>query len=774
MRSLSLALTLCLLASIGWAEPIVEHLDPPSLARGKKNRLTAVGVGIDRAKDLWTSLPAGKLKVKPLSSEATKSEFEVEVAADCPVGLYGLRLATEDGLSNLQLFVVEEILPQAALKDPQAKFPVSVSGVFRAETADRYRIAVKEGQKLSFDVVASRLGTDADPLLAIYDAEGRRIAEHDNSPGLFFDCSLEHTFAAAGAYTVEVRDARFQGSPDWRYLLRIGNFPVSAVLLPSAVRPGEKAALVLSRQPGESLTLDVPRDQPLSSFYHAIRRANDTSASWVPLLASPLASVTEVEPNDTPEQATPVTSTPVLLHGAFETAGDKDFFAIDLKKGQRVTLRGETRALHSAADLELILHDPTGKEIARVDDVNLPGGGLDEGTLGASAGVDGRFRLLVRDVSRSGGPGFGYRIEIQPSQPRMQITSEVSAIALPQNSYQVLPLTVTRTDFTGPIVLSLIGAPAGVKLEPMVIPDGEASVICRLSTAAGAPLGLHTLGIAAAAQAGESTLSARVTFQPLVDKQVVNVDLIKHALRDNQRWLPASVTNRLALQITPPIPLAVDLPESVVVLPRYLQVALPVATTRSDAFEGDITFHAQGGQVGEESQGRRQVFVRYPVAKPGQATVALTFHSRSQANDTKDRIDVTATARVGTRRVELKRSFIMAVKPAFELAVETPNPLVLMPGGSGKIKLLVNRLPEFQGPVTVNPTFPPGVTFPEEIKIAAGQASVDVDVAVATDYKPGRARIRLPSFGQVAEYQEEPRTIEFELDVKAPPMPAKK
>ena len=60
----------------------------------------------------------------------------------------------------------------------------------------------------------------------------------------------------------------------------------------------------------------------------------------------------------------------------------------------------------------------------------------------------------------------------------------------------------------------------------------------------------------------------RVTGQPLVDRQVVNVDLIKIALRDNQRYLPPSVKDRLVLQVTPPIPFGVDFAEQSAILPR--------------------------------------------------------------------------------------------------------------------------------------------------------------------------------------------------------------
>src|SRR4051812_11492663 len=89
-------------ASACLAEPFVEHVEPASVARGQRQRIALVGRGVDRPQGLWTSLPPGKARVvSAQASDASRAELELEVASDCPLGIYGLRLATEDGLSNL-------------------------------------------------------------------------------------------------------------------------------------------------------------------------------------------------------------------------------------------------------------------------------------------------------------------------------------------------------------------------------------------------------------------------------------------------------------------------------------------------------------------------------------------------------------------------------------------------------------------------------------------------------------------------------------------------
>src|SRR5207302_38849 len=100
-------------------------------------------------------------------------------------------------------------------------------------------------------------------------------------------------------------------------------------------------------------------------------------------------------------------------------------------------------SLGSAADVELLLVDPTGREVQRVDDVALPSGVLEEAALNFNAGADGKHCLLVREITKSGGPGYGYRIDVQLGGPRVQLSCDFSALTIPQGSYQMLPIQVT-------------------------------------------------------------------------------------------------------------------------------------------------------------------------------------------------------------------------------------------------------------------------------------------------------------------------------------------
>src|SRR5271167_2950513 len=101
-------LTLIGLSSSCRAQGFVEHVQPPVLERGKTTRVTVVGAELGKALGLWTSLPAGAVKTTPVGEQtSSRAVLDVGVAANAPVGVFGLRLATEDGLANACLMLVD-------------------------------------------------------------------------------------------------------------------------------------------------------------------------------------------------------------------------------------------------------------------------------------------------------------------------------------------------------------------------------------------------------------------------------------------------------------------------------------------------------------------------------------------------------------------------------------------------------------------------------------------------------------------------------------------
>lgn len=760
---------LCADAQPAFAQAFIEHLAPPVLQRGAVTRLELLGSETQQPVGLWSSLPRDVLRVRSIGDgNATRAVLEVELTSQTPLGIYGLRLATRSGLSNVHLFLVDELPPAVRPVElsGDASLPVTLpaclTAVARPAAVDRYAITVAAGQRVAFEVVGNRFGKDYDPLVQIRNAAGKLIAECDNSVGLYFDCRFAHTFAAAGTYTVEVRDARYEGHPTWHYVLRMGDFPEARMAVPSTVRPGEPVSLGFPQIAGWQVPLTLPADQPLGTIFQEIRTAPTGVAAWLPLTVTDLAAKVEVEPNDKLETATVVT-VPAALNGVLGTPGDSDWFAFEVMQGQKLNFQGVSRVLGSAADLELVLFDADGREVRRVDDQDL-----EEGAFAFQSGKAGLHRLQVRDLSRSGGPEFAYRVDVRAGGPQFQLTAEAADLTVPQGTYQPLAIKVTRTDYAGEIGLELRGAPAGLTLEPAVIPAGVNEFVGHLQTTTSTPEGIFNLQVVGTATAeGGGRLQSELRTRPMIDRQLRNVDLILYALREDQVILPPSLTNQLALMVTPPAPFEISLPESLIHLTRFQTADFPIVTTRIASCVAPITFTVKGGQIGVETEERNQVYARFSPATVDQPRATGTFFNRILTQLNQHRVDLTASAVIDGQRVNLIRTFTLNVRAAFQPTYE-PAKLLAAPGGTVRVKLLANRVSTYDGPLTFTLGPANGFKFPETVEIPRGQESVEVELKADPQLNPGRHEIRVQVAGFVNKYEESLNLSNLQIEIKQP------
>jgi hypothetical protein len=783
------------------AQPFVESAAPPVIERGKSARVTFVGRNLAGAIGVWHSLGVGALKARPVESRADRAVFDIDASADAPVGVCGLRVATRDGLGNVILFLIDDLplRPRDAGDAPtRLTLPAAVWGTFRDGGIDRYPIEVTAGQRVSFEAVANRFGKDADPLLTIRDANGKWVAERDNDQGLYYDFRFEHRFENAGRYSIEVRDARFRGSEHHHYVLRMGRFPPGRVALPSAVRPGHNA-LTLPEAGESAIPFELAPGRLPGPFFGVLRRPDDQGSVWLPLTTAD-GDVIVAHPRDpareraqslaaapavtfafnlTPMRVNPFLSldaflptgrmqatpakVPGVMCGVLRKPGERQAFTFDLAKGQHVYVRGEAHALNSPVDLDVVLTDRFGRELRRGAESR------DEVVLDYAAGTPGMYGLIVRDQLHDGGDAFTYRLTVSDTPFPPQLAAEVEGLTVPQGSYQPVPIVVTRNGTAGPIRLKLIDAPPGLTLTHDEIGEKETTIGCKLAADASTPLGLYSVQIMAES-AGTRTL---VRTQPLIDKQIINVDLIPLALREDQRRLPPSLTDRFAVQVTPPAPFTMELPESTVTLARYQHADVPVVTTRVSGFDGPVRLTATGGQLADKNEGRTRVYAEFPDATPQQPRVTGGIYSKILSNVGKSRIEVAATAEHQGRRVTLTRTFELNLTTAFTVKA-TPAQVSLLPGGSAKVRLRLDRVKSFDGPVTLRLTPTQGLTFPETVVVPKGQSGADVDVTAAADAGPRKQNLTVTATATVDGYEEEQRGTPFEVEIRKVEPPPKK
>src|SRR5262249_54464620 len=133
----------------------------------------------------WTSFP-GEMVLAPDVPDNGKNAgelvYQVKTPADVPVGIHGIRVATDKGTSNLLLFVIDELPSIAQVKPNNSPataqmltLPCAVDGNVDSLVRNYYKFAVQAGQQLSFEVLARRIGSPLDPMIRILDMRGREL-----------------------------------------------------------------------------------------------------------------------------------------------------------------------------------------------------------------------------------------------------------------------------------------------------------------------------------------------------------------------------------------------------------------------------------------------------------------------------------------------------------------------------------------------------------------------------------------------------------------------
>src|SRR5262249_48920040 len=177
---------------------------------------------------------------------------KLTVAADSPLGVRDFRLASTLGVSSIgQLVVVDDpVVPEKGVNNTIDKanpvpVPCVVAGRIEvAEDGDYFKFHAAAVQTLAFEVWCARLQDKihdlqkhADPILTLYDVEGRELAANDDF--YFADPLLSYRFAKAGDYFIQVRDSTYAGDPRWVYALLATNRPYVAHTFPIAGNPGQ-------------------------------------------------------------------------------------------------------------------------------------------------------------------------------------------------------------------------------------------------------------------------------------------------------------------------------------------------------------------------------------------------------------------------------------------------------------------------------------------------------------------------------------------------------
>jgi hypothetical protein len=498
---------LLVVPSLAWADPPrLTGTSPLGVRRGETMEVAFEGSGLHDSPRLVA--PFRFQLEESAGSNPEAAQWKVRLAVDdrTAVGVYPVRIVTNSGVSNPILFAVGQV-PQVREVEPNNGLdgaqtipePVVVEGECPGNDLDFFRFSGRAGERIVVDAVCARVGSEVDPMIRLTTAGGRLVASADDSPGLVTDATLTAVLPEDGDYVLEFCDSRFAGAGRVGYRLLIGAVPYAGEVHPLALPRGQNTALELR---GGTLSIDglfalrTPSDPFCSVIYPKIPARLLGDPAWAgsdldvelpapALLGSPAAVV---EPAD-PAQQLPPLSPPVTILGRLSVAGERDEFTMTAPPGSRYEVRVEAWGLGSALDGQLRVFGKDGSLLGESDDGRpsagrRPGGGGRRGRgptstdpwfdLTIPEGQD-RVKLVVRDLADRGGVGFTYRLVVEPAATGFRLTLDDGQVAVPRGGTALIPVTVSRSGYDGPIALDIRGVPegSGLTVLPGIVPAGQ-------------------------------------------------------------------------------------------------------------------------------------------------------------------------------------------------------------------------------------------------------------------------------------------------------------
>ncbi len=425
--------------------------------------------------------------------------LEVTIDRDAKPGMYELRLSGSGGLTNPLYFMVGT-LPEASEvegndpfeelpipADPPITLPMTINGQIMPGDVDRFRFQAAAGQNIVVQVQARLLIpflADAvpgwvQPVVAIYDSQGRELNfadDHQYHP----DPMMLFKVPSTGIYELEIRDALHRGREDFIYRINIGELPSITGIHPLGGQTNTAQTVTLEgwNLGNKSLRLtDVKAGiQPLvqdqfTLINHQLMFQGDD-----------IPSIAEREFNNTTQQANSL-KLPVTVDGRIDKPGDVDIYQFQVAAGQTIHASVVARRLGSPMDSLLRLMDAQGNVLAVNDDAMAKSGhmhpDMGEHTHHADSIIRhqvkeaGTYYLMVSDTSGAGGTTCSYRLKVGLPEPDYELRISPSSINLVAGQSTPVDVYVLRRDgYDGPIDLHWDNAPKGYELDGGYIPTG--------------------------------------------------------------------------------------------------------------------------------------------------------------------------------------------------------------------------------------------------------------------------------------------------------------
>jgi hypothetical protein len=712
--------------------PTLNVAFPLGVQRGQTLELTLTGTNLADPTALWTSFPSKPTFPTDMNNgkDPAKLRVKLEVPADAPLGIHFLRLATRHGLSNTRTFCIDELPQIDEATDNKSKekaqvvpVPGVVVGRTDAETSDYFKVTTKPGQKLTFEVIGRRLGSQLDPIIKMHDAKtGRELPGHysDDEPGLQGDARLTQAFPSGGECVLEVRDTRHLGGPDYYYRLRVAECPGAMTAFPVAVKRGAKATIHFSGRNVEGVPpveVSMPADR---SAIQVAPRGQGGVAGWpVTVYASDVDELVEQEPNNEPTKANRL-PVPCGMTARFLEKGDVDYFVFAARKGVKYAIVAETYEILSPAEVYLVVKDAKGADLAKSNPQNTPA------RVEFTPAADGDFYIYAEHLNYLHGPTEVYHLSVREAVPDFDVQLQLDRLALAPGQTTLVPVApAARRDFTGPIELIVTGPPgfSGTVTVPNLPPPppnqpAPPAAYLPVTCKADVPMGAYDLRVVAKATVGGKEVSKLATV----------TDVVKQGL-NNLAFPPREMLASVGVAVTDKPVFALSVKVAAGEVARGVPATVTVTAKRADGFAEQIDL-APVGLVPNVSAAVK------PIPKG--------------ANEVQFPLTAAANAGLGPLMVSFRgaakqagKDFAYYSAPATAVVVlpadvkGEPSPLTLKVGEKAKLKVTVLRRGEYKGPVDVElKNLPANVTAPK-VTVAPDKTTAELELTAAANAAVG-------------------------------------
>lgn len=711
--------------------PSVTLTTPLALRPGQPTDLKLHGAGLSNPTDFWTSFTAEKALAPdvPMNGmNAGECVYRVTVPSNVPVGIYGVRVATANGISPMRLVVIDDLpsVAQAAGNNTSAgaqalTLPTAVDGQVANLGQHYFKFTVVAGQLVTFDVLAKRIGSALDPMIRLLDAKGRELAYSDDVPGLRSDSRLCYQFKDAGEYMLELRDIRFQGSGNHTFRLRIGDFPCVTVPYPMAVKkgtPGTVNFAGLSVEGVQPTAVNFPGDATFEWASIGAKRANGASSGFAQIALSSRDEFLETEPNDDPKTPNRV-DLAQGINGRFEKAGDIDYFVFAAKKGQAMTFTGICRRQGSPVALLMRLLNAAGGQLAAKEDF-----GANDPTFDFTFPEDGDYTLAIQDLYRQGGSQYAYRVIASPVQAGFTLSASADTLNVVAGGTTMVTVTADRKNYAGTINVSAIDLPPGVTTSPTFIGPGRPNAVLTLRAAPDAAPGKITLAkIVGTAKINNADFTDVATVSPALTTSLSGLP-----------WPPQNLTSSFAVGISPKSPISLTVEPAELVFGKDLSATAKIKVAREEKFDEAITIAVTPAPPAGLPAGITAAVK--PIAK-GTNEIDVVFTANAQA--ALGEFTVVLTGAINQNNVNTTQptpGVTLRLRSPFEVAVKLDGDKIAR-GGTLKGKVTIDRNPAFKGPITLTlVNLPKGVTA-APATVAEGAAEAEIVLTVAADAAQG-------------------------------------